>query len=523
MEKIRVMLVDDDRLAISYMKEIVDWETLGYQIVGTAYNGKQAWKLFDQCSPHLVITDISMPHMDGIELSERIKNSSKDTRVVLLTSYGEFEYARQAVQLGVDYYLIKDEIDERYMEEKLKALRSLILDQARISQIMFQRAIADYFQMGESYVKHAYQDQALMEFWSRSHCYILIEQNMPIVPEEKWEPRMKAPNLPELLELSIKIAAECGMKPGMFSILPQNRILLVLKNQEKSQYKEQQNTYYVSEKIRSSASKQWGSRYTAYASLFPMKFSEVYKELVNPNGMTSAKLYLGTGKTYGITENPWQKEEAYPVQASREELKTAISEKNFTEKLKEIYDFCYLRKNTAISLLQSMRTAYEMLLVEKRKHTAYFSEGDMEEPLLYDFPEILNWLCQYYEQLEKRSFNEAKTWGKTGRTEVEKAMTYICGHYTDSGLKVADIAEYLNISESRISVIFKKETGQTLIQYLTQVRIEKAKKLLKTSEYKVYEIAEMVGYANSQYLSKVFHKETGYFPLEFKNRNGDNA
>ncbi len=88
---------------------------------------------------------------------------------------------------------------------------------------------------------------------------------------------------------------------------------------------------------------------------------------------------------------------------------------------------------------------------------------------------------------------------------------------------MADIAEYLNISESRISVIFKKETGQTLIQYLTQVRIEKAKKLLKTSEYKVYEIAEMVGYANSQYLSKVFHKETGYFPLEFKNRNGDNA
>ena len=111
---------------------------------------------------------------------------------------------------------------------------------------------------------------------------------------------------------------------------------------------------------------------------------------------------------------------------------------------------------------------------------------------------------------------------KTGRAEVEKAVLYIKEHYTDSQLKVSDIAEFLNISESRISVLFKAETGQTLIQYLTQVRIETAKKLLRTSEYKVYEIAEMVGYANSQYLSKVFHKETGYFPLEYKNGNENN-
>lgn len=97
-------------------------------------------------------------------------------------------------------------------------------------------------------------------------------------------------------------------------------------------------------------------------------------------------------------------------------------------------------------------------------------------------------------------------------------MYYIKEHYQDSGLKVSDIAGYLKISESRLSVIFKEDTGKTLIQYLTAVRIGKAKKLLDTTEYKVYEVAELVGYNNSQYLSNVFAKETGCFPLEYKNR-----
>lgn len=522
MEKIRVLLVDDDRLAISYMKEIVDWENLGYEIVGTAYNGKQALKLFDQCSPHLVITDISMPHMDGIELSKRIKECSKDIRVVLLTSYGEFEYARQAVQLGIDYYLIKDEIDGSYMEEKLNALKSLILDQARISQIMFQKAIADYFQMGEDYIKRAYKDKALYDFWSKEHSYILVEQNLPIALEEKWELKVKAPNLPELLELSLKIAANCKVKVEVFSILPENRILLGLESQERSRYKEQQKSYYVSEKIRSSAANAWGARYTAYVSLFPMRFSELYEQLMNQNGITSAKLYLGTGKTYGITENPWRKEERSAVMVSGDYFAAAIHEKKFLEKLREIYDACYLYKNMALPFLRNMRLAYRALAAERRNVLGFLAESDFMDKPLYDFTEIIKWLGQYYEWIEKRRIPGKGNSQKTGRAEVEKAVLYIKEHYTDSQLKVSDIAEFLNISESRISVLFKAETGQTLIQYLTQVRIETAKKLLRTSEYKVYEVAEMVGYANSQYLSKVFHKETGYFPLEYKNGNENN-
>ena len=119
MELLKVMIVDDDRLSVDYIKNLVDWESHGYEVAAAAYNGKQALKLFEKCSPSLVITDISMPLMDGIELIREVKKRNPDTRTILLTAYSEFEYARAAVNAGVDYYIIKDEMTEEMLEEKL--------------------------------------------------------------------------------------------------------------------------------------------------------------------------------------------------------------------------------------------------------------------------------------------------------------------------------------------------------------------------------------------------------------------
>lgn len=517
MEKIRVMLVDDDRLAVSYMKEIVDWENLGYEIVAVAYNGKQALNLIDQCSPHLVITDISMPHMGGIELSEKIKKISQNIRVVLLTAYGEFEYARQAVQLGVDYYLIKDEVDTLYMEEKLKALKSLILDQARISQMLFQKAILDYFRMGEQYVRGFYKEKALQDFLDGRQDYLLIEQNLPIVLDEKWEIKGKEQNLPEFLEQCLKIAADCKRKVKLHSILSQNRILLVLEKQGKSQYEEQQKNLNLAESIKRQLNAGGKYRYTIYVSDYPMKFAEIYEEIVREEGILSAKRYLGTGKVYSLGINPWKSESSEEENFTKDIFAAAIEEKTFPDKIKKIYRQYYLKKGTDKIFQQILKQAHQALVLVEKKYLAAFAENASVNKELYDFPEILEWLCQYYQRIEKMAENGTEE--KSHRPEVERAIAYIREHYSDSSLKVSDIASYLKISESRISVLFKSETGKTLIQYLTAIRIERAKKLLKTSTYKVYEIAEIVGYNNSQYLSNVFYKEVGCFPLEYKNRN----
>ena len=127
---IRLMIVDDERLAIEDLSTIVDWNAYGFEIVATAFNGAQAFTKFMQLRPQLVITDIKMPIMDGIELIQKIREVDRQVALLLLTAYADFSYARKAIQLGITDYIIKSEITEQSMgalvEDALAKLEALV-------------------------------------------------------------------------------------------------------------------------------------------------------------------------------------------------------------------------------------------------------------------------------------------------------------------------------------------------------------------------------------------------------------
>lgn len=517
MDKIKVLLVDDDRLAVSYMKSVVDWEALGYEIAGTAYNGRQALTLAERCSPQLIITDIIMPHMNGIQLCKRIKEKSKETRVVLLTAYGEFEYAREAVQIGVDYYLIKDEINENYLKEKLGLLKDMITDTERLSHMIFQKAIVDYFQLGEEYVQAHYQEKSLNEFFKRKYDYILIEQDFPMLLDAGWELPASEGKLPEILEQCLRIAEEGTKKIRLYSILPENRILLVLETGGKSEYEEKKRNYHIGKRICGRLNEKKGFRFTVYVTDYQVRFAEIYRMLTENREQLQSKYFLGTGRVYGMMENQMRDERTeYAITAPAAE--DALAGSGLSALLEEIWDAFYLKKNVVSFLLKQYTICYQALLTEERKYTLQMSVNDAMSGGLYDFREIQDWLEGYYDKVLRLQKEAGK---KACRPEVEKALRYLNEHYREPQLKISQIAGYLGISESRLCVIFKEDTKMTIIQCLTALRIEKAKRLLKTTDYKIYEIAELVGYSNSQYLSQVFYKETGCFPLDYKNRNQD--
>ncbi|MDO4272369.1 MAG: response regulator [Eubacteriales bacterium] len=515
MEKIRVMLIDDDRLAVSYLESIVDWEGLGYEIVGVAYNGKQALKQVHECSPQLVITDIIMPHMDGIELSEKVKEISKDIRVVLLTAYGEFEYARNAMQIGVDYYLMKDEINQEYLEEKLRFLKGLIQDNEKVSRILFQKAVIDYVQLGEQYVMDAYRDKALQEFFSSRHNYILIEQNFPIVLSDKWELKVEQRDFSMMLEKCLEIAGADSQRIRIHSILPNNRILFVLDRWGTGEYEESRKNRSIAERICRNINFGQEARYTVYVTDYPIKFSELYQKLTASGTVFEGKNFSGTGNVYSITESFMETGEIPPAKTV-EEWKKHLRENTLEHILTELYSKAYLKVGASKNLLYNFRQVYQALFQEEKKYSILLFDNDTMCGNLYDYQEAFHWLIQYCAHVSNlKNAGDRNSY----RPEVERAMTYMRENYTQPSLKVSEIAQHLNISESRISVIFKEDTGKTLIQYLTAVRIDQVKQLLKTTDLKIYEIAEEVGYNNSQYLSNVFYKETGCFPLEYRHRN----
>ena len=109
---IKVMLVDDEVLAVQYMEQIIDWEKEGYQIVGSAFGGRQAIEMYDKYHPDIVISDIRMPGMDGLELTKKLKEKDKEVTIILMSAYKDFEYAKKGIQYGVSNYLLKHEIQE---------------------------------------------------------------------------------------------------------------------------------------------------------------------------------------------------------------------------------------------------------------------------------------------------------------------------------------------------------------------------------------------------------------------------
>ena len=417
MEKIRIMLVDDDRLAISYLESIVDWENLGYEIVAVAYNGKQALRMVETYSPQLVITDIIMPHMNGIELSRKVKEISKDIRVVLLTAYGEFEYAREAVQLGVDYYLIKDEIDEVYMEEKLNILRGLIKDTEQVSRLVFQKAVVDYFQMGEEYVRECYKEKALKEFLDGAYDYLLIEQNLPIALDEKWEIRMEQNDFPAIVDECLKLANCNGLKIRLHCILPENRILFVLEKLEKREYEEQQRHFFAARQLCMRLNEKEKGRYTVYVTDYRIPFRNLYQLLEEEKGILEAKYFLGTGRVYSLMKQPL-KEETLPDLPSKEEIGRMLLDEELGQNIKSIYDGFFLRRKALRPLFSYFKMVYQTLFQEEKKYSILLFDNDSMCGRLFDYQEIYVWLLDYEQKLRGLRKQKEK---RERRHEVERA------------------------------------------------------------------------------------------------------
>ncbi len=120
MGNVKVLFVDDEILAMEYLRNMISWEALGYEIVGLARSGKKALEIYDKAQPHIVISDIKMTGMDGLELARELKKRNKDIEVILLSAYKDFEYAQKGIEYGVSNYLLKHEICEEKLLQVLK-------------------------------------------------------------------------------------------------------------------------------------------------------------------------------------------------------------------------------------------------------------------------------------------------------------------------------------------------------------------------------------------------------------------
>lgn len=515
---IKTILVDDEDIIREGLSNFIDWPALGLELVGQASNGREAVELVKIMAPEVIVTDVKMPMMSGIELLALAKDQKPDCVVIMISSYDEFEYAQQSLNLGAFAYLLKpidtDKLIQLLKEAVLKIQKARsgekILNTYRDVLEQTQRKILDnkiklMALGGKVDTLNEAETQYLGQF--TKFCVASVNTESPRYHEESFMEEMGihleewknghgvAADIKQFQNQD-RMTVFCIMEKGDMTI--QFRKLLTIYSR-----------YYIKavlgisdivESVRelSAAYRQSleAIEYRFFTDRSLICYSTVREEIQS-----------------SFKDMPdWNRNLEKSMKHGGEcEIKT------FTD---DFLSYVYQAKpspviiRTAVSaiLLETIRTLRtaggkpeDLFLSVSDTITAVLNESN---PALMarKLREILLSVSVYISRLEKLRPNSV----------VQKARKYIEENYWNPDLRLDDVAGYVYINASYFSSVFSKEMGISFGDYLTKVRIEKAMDLLKNTHMKIYEIADLVGYQNPSWFNVAFKRYTGQKPGDFR-------
>ncbi|MFD2706070.1 response regulator [Salibacterium lacus] len=528
----KVVIIDDEESVLRGMKRIVPWEALDCQWSGEAKNGQQGLELIREVEPDLVITDVYMPVKNGLDMVEELRKENFQGRVVILSGYSDFEYARKAMRLDVDDYLSKP-ASRTTIEEVLKNV---------VTQL--EERTMEKLQFLELRKKVQLYEPLIEKEWIKS---IVTGTSMVKDPPDAVLPHLKQ-----------------WEKQDHF-------ILLITYTNQLEQSRLFQNDWYLfrfaAGNVIKETVRQWFSDFqfiechTHQSAVFvhvPKGFQdqENRREAVKNEVEESLRLYLQIDVliTFSSPSADWKiihdstKEaiEYLPLQADvpllaeskektdrRGQLPVVIDSMEWNQQLSAAIR--YADEGKACAVIDGL---FEKLREEPFHQPSAVHLGiEMWTMMAYALFDIgIRIRDMFPEQFDIYSIlSRQQSWEGTA-AELEEMVVKICHHQKwDENLKhrqlveqmtafvqerlhenitLHDLSNELFISRNYLGRIFKKVAGESFKDYLTRVRMEKASNMIQEGHYLIYEIAEKVGYGNPAYFSSLFKKYTGYTPSE---------
>ena len=511
---ISVMIVDDEKLTLEDLSTLVDWEACGYKIVATAFNGKQALKRYRELQPQLILTDIRMPFMDGIEMISQIRKIDQKVNIVLLTAYEEFGYAKAAIRLGITEYLIKSEITAESLKALLDRLSASIIQQERKNKILTDRMLEQFF-LAESFS----EDQDMEQFLQKMVHVLLVEQDLPVsVSGETLQTGIAVPKV-KMVDLLSHLSYN-GWKLEAITSLAGGQIVLAL-NREKDIYADNREALHAcAEYIRKQLKECTSYSFTVYAFENRTNLYHLKRYCDENKSAFQKKYFSGSGKVRTleypfVMEKTASKEDA--EQRNMEEILNLHSRKEIQQYFERLYGEITERENLKL-LLRVSKDCYYVLQNAYRQLPGKMAYEDLSLEHNWinwlDAEKICGWFVDQLDRLNTYTLTNVHHYSRP----IVETIEYIYHNYRNPDLSLNDIADHVHLSVGYLSGAFKKEVGITLKNYITDVRIESAKKLMEKGNYKIYEICSAVGYHSSQYFSQAFYKKVGMFPTEYRRK-----
>lgn len=529
MELYNVLLVDDEADVLQAMKKKIDWEALGFCLAGTAENGQEALEMAEQLHIDVVMTDIKMPYMDGLTLCKNLKQSYRNMKVIIYSGFDDFEFAREAVHLEAEEYLLKP-ISAGDMEAAFSKVRKK-LDQEYDEYRNLNR-LSEYYRkslpaMREQLVMGILEGRiagerarAMMETYEiclDSPFYVVAALYMDVNPREEQ------PQPAQLFTLSLKDMVQDYLKnrTRFFSTAFLDQVIVIFMLDEREEIDQ---VLYHLDQICKMGFRVLKSSVTAAVGQICANTDALhtsYEEAVNAMEYRSI---LGSGQVLYINDiEPCSEENILVTEHEFQNLVHAVKLGNRDETNAAIAQIMDSIRKEPISPGQYQLLFMELLSELMKIGRAYklhpnqiFGEhaGSWQELYrMVTVDELEGWLQEVCTNLRHVLRHERR--GSAARL-TEQAKAYIEEHYKESDLSADSLCRCLNVSAAYFSTIFKREVGMSFVAYLTKIRLEHALELLRTTEDKTYIIASRVGYMEPNYFSYVFKKQYGISPSKYR-------
>ncbi|MCU6793188.1 response regulator [Paenibacillus sp. WQ 127069] len=529
---LKVMIIDDEILARVGIKSIIPWRQHEFEVVAEAENGEQALALAKELLPDIAITDIKMPLLNGIEFIKAMKELGMTTKFVILSSYGDFEYVKEAMKLGAEDYILKLKMEPDHLLQILIKIKEKIL-QEKSQQISLNKSENEI----DSYLP------SMREALFNRLLFGYFEDNEEVHRQFR------------LMKIE----------------LPQAHIYCLLVKVDHyevfKKYKEQNDLYIITYAITNVVQEIVNEFHAGYVfTTKPMEVVVIYADdslsetgqlAIRIRGLceriqSALKKYLNISVTIGVSEGQpsyveIKKGFGQAVKAlqngfalPRESIIFFNDDLNNLDKSDNALGETFMKLEQACAMGSTDTIIHELKLIQQGLIGVspdslkglcasilfmLISFSKSKDLSLYDL-----WEDDPFNQIEKfqvlqdyidwlsmliATLNKISDLLGDNHKLISQAKQFIHDHY-DQNISLQMVAEHLHISGNYLSHLFKKETNENFIDHLIHIRIEHAKTWITTSNYKIHEIGKRVGYHDNFYFSKIFKKVVGVTPIQYR-------
>ncbi|WAM36047.1 response regulator [Caldicellulosiruptor acetigenus] len=528
---LKIFIVEDETPVRERIRDIINNFQEEFIYCGEASDGELAYPIICEIKPDIVITDIKMPLVDGLELSKLIKQSMPWIKIIIISAYEDFEYAKEALSIGVEEYLIKPLTSHEIIstlwkvKEKIENERRLTINLHYLEKELNEN---------KNVLEKRFFNKLLMGSFKTSDLLIeasnlnfnIVAKYYGIISMEYYPQKPEYDTYDEFLKLQemINRLLELNNENVLTYKKSESEIIIILKSNDKKVLEEK--LYSLAETLQYEIER--STIYKTYIGISSIceRLSEIPEAYKESQKSKSISLIFPDIKIKDSCDSNSLFESHEDIEKIHNIEIDALIKFNDLSKLNEIVD--EITKLYVEFKSKSFLLVYYLYLKVAIKCFNILSEYSSEVRIIN---KIINHLFSVSdattdrfriiikELLETTINAKLQLFTKKYDSTIKKVKEIIEKEYNNPSLSLSTVAEKVNMSMSHLSFIFKQETGQTFIEYLTNIRLNKAKELLISSSLKVTEIATMVGYNEPHYFSYLFKRKTGLSPQEFRNKN----